>query len=89
MANIDKINGISGFQGTDLSCGSVSLYGLRNFIDKVFVSSPNGTSYTVQTTSGANSPFATLKTLIVVLDTYFSVLVLNQHGLHSIFLILK
>ena len=61
MANIDKINGISGFQGTDSSCGSVSLYGLRNFIDKVFVSSPNGTSYTVQTTSGANSPFAAVK----------------------------
>lgn len=61
MANINKINGISGLQGTDVSCESVSLYGLRNYIDKVFVASTSGSAYNVQTASSANSPFATVK----------------------------
>jgi len=61
MANINKINGISGFQGTDVSCENVSLYGLRNYIDKVFATSTSGSSYSVQPASSSNSPFATIK----------------------------
>ena len=61
MANIGKIKGITGWQGSDQSCDKVSLYDLRNYIDLVVVQSTSGTQYIYQTTAGANSPFASVK----------------------------
>ena len=61
MANIGKIKGVSGWQGSDQSCDKVSLYDLRNYIDLVFVQDAGGTKYTIQNTASANSPFASVK----------------------------
>ena len=61
MANINKIKGISGWHGTDASCEKVNLYDLRNYIEMMFMQSTSGTSYVVQPSASANSPFASIK----------------------------